>query len=324
MEHVARERRPHEALLGVGVVQPADLERDQAGLAQVEGLLDPALLQVPEVEPLPVAAVGHVLDVEAGLVRVGLAELRRDQHVLARLVPEVVVQLGRLAAVLPAALDLERARVEAGEAARAAALAIAEHADHDVVARHAVDGVGAAVAGLLGQLLRLDHLLHERAARIVVHVQDVNARGAEAGHDQVRAVRSVAGRAAAVPAEVVELVPGAGHRRLVDDLAVGIRIGVGVHHGDEVGLVHAGALMEAGEVEEALRWRLGRLRGRRVEGAGLICFGHGRLMDQLAVAVGAGIGVDHRDEVRLVDPGALVQTGEVEKSLGRGLVCLRR
>ena len=278
MEHVARERRPHEALLGLGVVQPAHLERDEASVAEVDGLLDPTLLQVPEVEPLPVAAVGHVLDVEAALVGVGLAELRRDQHVLARLVPEVVVQLGRLAAVLPTALHLEGARVEAGEPARAAALAIAEHADHDVVARHAVDGVGAAVASLLGKLLRLDHLLHEWAARIVVHVHDVNARGAEAGHDQVRAVRSVAGRAAAVPAEVVELVPGAGHWRLVDDLAVGIRVGIGVHHGDEVGLVHARALMEAGEVEEAFGRRLGRLRGRGVEGAGLICVGHGRVL----------------------------------------------
>jgi len=48
-----------------------------------------------------------------------------------------------------------------------------------------MDGVGTAIARLLGQLLRLDHLLDPWPARIVRHVQDVNARRAEAGHDQV-------------------------------------------------------------------------------------------------------------------------------------------
>ena len=79
------------------------------GLAEVEGLLEPPLGEVPEVQPLPVAAGADVVDVEALLVGVGLAELRRDEHVLARLVPEVVVQGRVRAAVLPAALDLERA-----------------------------------------------------------------------------------------------------------------------------------------------------------------------------------------------------------------------
>ena len=50
-EHVAGQRRPHEALLGVGVVQPADLERDQPRLAQVERLLEAPLGKVPEVQP---------------------------------------------------------------------------------------------------------------------------------------------------------------------------------------------------------------------------------------------------------------------------------
>jgi hypothetical protein len=184
-EHVAGQRRPDEALLGLGVVQPAHLQRDQTGLAEVERLLEPTLRQVPEVQPLPVSARGDVLDVEAGLVGVGLAELRRDEDVLAGLVPEVVVELRRRTAVLPATLDLEGARVEAGEAAGAAALRVAEHAHDHVVARHAVGGVGTAVPGLLGQLLRLDHLLDPWPSRIVGHVQDVNARRAEAGHDQV-------------------------------------------------------------------------------------------------------------------------------------------
>jgi hypothetical protein len=53
---------------------------------------NPSLGQVPEVQPLSVAARADVLYVEALFVRVRLAKLRRDEHVLARLVPEVVVE----------------------------------------------------------------------------------------------------------------------------------------------------------------------------------------------------------------------------------------
>ena len=41
--HRARQRGADEALVGVGVVQPADLERHEAGLAELERLLDAAL-----------------------------------------------------------------------------------------------------------------------------------------------------------------------------------------------------------------------------------------------------------------------------------------
>jgi hypothetical protein len=46
---------------------------------------------------------------------------------------------------------------------------------------------------------------------------------------------------------------------------------------------------------------------------------HRCLIDHLAIAVGVGIGIDHRDEVRLLDAGALVQACEVEEPLARGL-----
>ncbi len=49
--------------------------------------------------------------------------------------------------------------------------------------RHAVDRVRPRVAGLRDELFGLDHLLDPRAARIVGHVDDVDPRGAEAGHD---------------------------------------------------------------------------------------------------------------------------------------------
>jgi hypothetical protein len=123
-----------------------------------------------------------------------------------------------------------------------------------------VDGVGPRVAGLLDQLVGLDDVLDPRRAGVVGDVEDVDPRGAEAGHDQMRAVGSVAGGAAAVPAEVVQLVTDVGHRRLVHD-----RAGLGVDDGDEVGCLHAGAHVQARQVEELLRRRLERLGGGGVE-----------------------------------------------------------
>ena len=167
---------------------------------------------------------------------------------------QIVVERRCLAAVLPAALDLERLRVEDREAAGAVSVGVAEHRDDDVVAGHAVDGVRPRVAGLCQDLLPLDHPLDPRRPRIVGDVEDVDPRGAEAGDDQVRAVGTVAGGAAAVPAVVVQLVADVRHRSLVEDLSF-----LGVHDGDEVGRVDARALVQAAEVEKLLGRRLHRL-----------------------------------------------------------------
>jgi hypothetical protein len=121
------------------------------------------------------------------------------------------------AAVLPASLHLEGLGIEDREAAGTGTVAIAEHAHHDVVAWHAVHGVGTRVARSLGELLRFDDALDLRPARVAADTQHVDPRRAEPGDDQVRAVGAVAGRAAAVPAEVMELVPEVRHRGLVDD-----------------------------------------------------------------------------------------------------------
>ena len=258
--HDARERSGDEALVRVRVVQPPHLERDEAFLAEVHGLLVRARLEVPEVDALPVATRLDVGGVKTGLIGIWLAELGRDEHVLARLVPEVVVERRRLAAVLPAALDLERLRVEDDEAAGTVAVGIAEHRDDDVVARHAVDRVRSRIARLLDDLLGLDHLLDPGSAWVVGDVDDVDPRRPEAGHDQVRAVGAVAGRRAAVPAEVVELVARVGHRHFVDDPPV-----VGVDDRQEVRRVDSGAFVQADEIEELLGRGLHRLLRRAVK-----------------------------------------------------------
>ena len=72
----------------------------------------------------------------------------------------------------------------------------------------------------------------------------------------MRAVGAVAGRRAAVPAEVVQLVADVRHRRLVDDLSVGLRPGPRVDDGQEVGRVDAGAGPHRRDVEVLLGRRL--------------------------------------------------------------------
>jgi hypothetical protein len=70
----------------------------------------------------------------------------------------------------------------------------------------------------------------------------------------MRAIRAVTRRAAAVPAEVVQLIANVRHRRLVDDPAV-----LGVDNGEKVRGAYARALVQAGEVEKLLGWCLARL-----------------------------------------------------------------
>ena len=173
---VARQCRADEALLRVGIVEPADLEREQPLLAEIQRLHQASFREIPEMEPAPVAAGGHVVDVEARLVGVRLAELRRGQHVLSWLIPEVVAEVGRRAALLPAPLHLEGPRVEDREAAGAAPVPIPEHAHDDVVARHAMDRVGPRVTRPLEELLGLDHPLDVRAPRVVGDADDVDPR----------------------------------------------------------------------------------------------------------------------------------------------------
>src|SRR5205085_5624854 len=99
------------------VVEPADLEGDEPLLAEVDRLLELVRLQVPHVDALAVASLLDVGRVEARLIRVRLAELARDQEVLARLVPEVVVEARLRPAVLPAPRQLEGLCVDDGQAA---------------------------------------------------------------------------------------------------------------------------------------------------------------------------------------------------------------
>jgi hypothetical protein len=262
---VGAERHAAVAVAAGRVVVEADLQRDQAVGAEVEGLGDLALGEVPEVELLAVAAGLDVLQLEAGVVGVGGAELAGDHHVVAGLVPEVVVVLHLAEAGFPAAGDVE-VLVHGQEAAGALALGVAEHRDDDLLAE-AVDGVGRGQAGLGDDLLGLDHLVELGRAR-VGGVEDVDAAGFEAGDDQEAALGrgvAVAG-AARVPAEVVQLVAVVGHLQAVHDLGVGRARRVDVDRRHVVGCLDRRAGVEADGVEQLLARRRHRGLGRGVAG----------------------------------------------------------
>jgi len=114
--------------------------------------------------------------------------------------------------------------------------------------------VGPCVARFAHDVFRLDHLLDARTAWIVCDVDNVDARRAETGHDQMRALRSVAGRAAPVPAVVVKLIADVRHWRLMDDSPI-----FRIDYCEEVGCGNPSAFVQAPDVQEFLSGRPKRL-----------------------------------------------------------------
>src|SRR5205085_2368549 len=125
---------------------------------------------------------------------------------------------------LPAAEDVKRLAVH-DEHARwpigAILTAAAERADVDAFGT-AMDSVGPRIAGLLEDLVGLDDLVNFCLGWIGLRIHDINARGAEAGDDQVAPLQERMARErrqcrrAGVPTEMVELVALMGHRHCVD------------------------------------------------------------------------------------------------------------
>ncbi len=255
----------------VRVVRRAQLEHHLVLRAEVDLLHVLARGEVPDVQLVAVLVAEQQLADEAVLDHVRRAPLRGDDGAEVQVPPEVVGQLLRSAVGLPLALDREVLVVEQEHAAGPVALRVAERGDVDAVGA-AVDRVRAAVAGLAGDLLGLDHLDELGLPRVLLDVEDVDPRGAQAGDEQVAAldVRVRGPRAqrrrARVPAEVVQLVADVGHVEAPDERAVGRRALLQVEHGQRVRLaVAVRARVERRDVRERLRRGGDRLAGRGVE-----------------------------------------------------------
>ncbi|HKN46107.1 MAG TPA: hypothetical protein VJW23_19515, partial [Propionibacteriaceae bacterium] len=138
-----------------------DLQRHQPVLAEVHGLFDALLLEIPEVDLAAVLELADLLEVEARHEGVRRRPFGRNHHVVARLVPEVVVELHGPEIVFPSPDDLE-ILVQVQEAARRVAPCVAEHRDDDVGAE--------AVHGMRGRQIRpglnvgaVDHFVQPRS-----------------------------------------------------------------------------------------------------------------------------------------------------------------
>ena len=254
----------HEAVCLGRVVRRAQLEHQLMLLAEVDLLQVLALGEIPEVQLAAVLAAEQHLGHQPVLERVGGAPFAGHHGVVAEMPPGVVGEVLRPAIDLPAPERLEALVIHHEHAARSLAILAAERRHVDA-ARPAMHGVRARIAGLLGDLLRLDHLDDLRIARVGLGVEDVDARGAQARHHQiapldmrVRHLRAQA-RRAGVPAEVVELVAGIQRRDVADNLRIGRRCRIDVDDRDPVGFFPFG--IERRHVGEPFGRRLHRHAG---------------------------------------------------------------
>src|SRR5579875_268246 len=115
-------------------------------------------LPIPEVQPSPVLTGSDIFQVESLGIGIGSAPFAADHNVMARLVPEVIVETHAIGLVFPAPRDVE-ILVEQQEAPGSLALAIAKHRDHHMTIRQAVHGMGSGQIYLLLYLFRLDDLV---------------------------------------------------------------------------------------------------------------------------------------------------------------------
>src|SRR5207249_10217507 len=124
-------------------------------------------------------------------------------RVVAEMPPGIIAELLRSAVDLPAAERLETLLIHDADAAGRLAIFVAQRSDIDPT-RPAVDRVRAGIAGLVGKLCRLDHLDDLGRARIWFGIENVDARGAQAWHDEIAALhmRMRRGRTQARPASV--------------------------------------------------------------------------------------------------------------------------
>ncbi len=227
-----------------------------------------ATVQIPDVQRVAVLAGEEQLRNHAVLHHVRRAPLARDHGVVTEVPPEVVRQLLRSAIFLPSPFDLECLGVEHEDAAGRVAVGVAKGVDVNAV-RPAVHRVRPAVAGLLNDLLRLDHLDEARLPWVRRGVENVDARRSHAGHDEiaplhVRVWRVWAqARAARVPPEVMQLVAGIRHVNARDLGAISRRRGIDVEH--RKGVVDGRVGIEQRHVRERLRRGLHGHRRRRVK-----------------------------------------------------------
>jgi hypothetical protein len=241
---------------------------------QIQALHVAPPTQIPDVQAMAVAPVEEGLHIHPLLHHAGRAPLAGDHHVIAQMPPEIVGQKLRPPIHLPAPQDLERVMVKREDPAGSIPLGVPQGADVDPIGP-AVNRVRPRVARPGENLLRLDHLHQARAAGVRLGVHDVEPGRAQPGEDQVAALDvgmgrvRAQGRAAGVPAEMMQLIAGVRQLHPPDHLPVGRGTGIHIHHRQGVG-PPVRVRVHRRHVGQALRGRLhGEPRGRIEAGVGL-------------------------------------------------------
>src|SRR5258708_7391427 len=191
-----------EPVLPRRIVGRAQLERHLMLVAQVDGLDVIARLHVPEMQPVAVLPAEQELRHDPVLDHRRGGPFRGDQDVVVDVPPQVSGE-GLVAAVrLELAEYLEAGVVKQRAAAWPLGAVGTAEAGHVQVARSAVDRMRARVAGSHAELLGPEHLDDLRGRWVVLGVENIDAGGADAGHDEVPAGAAVllAGGAQRAPA----------------------------------------------------------------------------------------------------------------------------
>src|SRR5205807_8834433 len=116
------------------------------------------------------------------------------------------------------------------EAARAIALSIAQHGDHDLPISQAVNGMGRCQTGLLLDLLRFNDLVQLRRT-LVSGINNVNTARVKTRNDQELARFALVAmtRTTGSPAKVMQFITNIRHRSAMNDLGIGGRVWINIH-----------------------------------------------------------------------------------------------
>jgi len=207
-------------------VRRPQLENQLVLFAKIDLLQVLALGEIPKMQAPAVFAAEQDLRHQSIFECFGRAPLAGDHGIETEVPPRVVAKLLWATLDFPAAERLERLVIHDKDAARRLAVLVAERGHIDATGA-AMHGVRPRVAGLLGDLLRLDDLDDLRFARIGFGIKDVNARRAQAWNDKIapfdvwmRCIWAQTGRAG-VPPEMIELIACVRGGNGTDDARIG-------------------------------------------------------------------------------------------------------
>lgn len=146
----------------------------------------------------------------------------------------------------------------------------AEGADVDRI-RTAVNRVQPRISCDPGDLSAWYLLHNPRPPRVRLRVEDVEVGGPETRYDEVSPLNRrisvwTEHRAAGVPAEVMQFVPGFFKLHPMNYPSVIVRSRVNVHYSNEIWFVDTGPYVEGCDVGDLFRWRPHGFSWRRVEG----------------------------------------------------------